>query len=233
MIGHAKNRIGIESVLGRQLHTLIGRVDLIRETDTVTDLRAELEPSEIEVTAETYFAEIVGEVHQNGFVPVSAHIETRSSTCNDVWAVVTFTFCRPFEVQWQINGHSQHVNMIAEFTGCTLNRIARFGLVTDGSTGELHSRTEPQIQVTAQTQVGHKTYVESRQDTAYARMENLLLAGDRIGGDGCIHVRNTVTGEVHTQLKPEVEEFIVHIGPVLRLLSEQGSTKYRIQSTNQ
>jgi len=63
MIRHAKNRIGIESVLRRQLHTLIGRVDLIRETDTVTDLRAELEPSEIKVTTETYFAEIVGEVH--------------------------------------------------------------------------------------------------------------------------------------------------------------------------
>ena len=59
--------------------------------------------------------------------------------------------------------------------------------------------------------------MESRQYTAHAGVIGLRLTRDRVR-DGLFAVGDTEGGEVHTQLKAEVEELVIHVRPVLRLL---------------
>ena len=63
-------------------------------------------------------------------------------------------------------------------------------------------------------------------------MIDLRLPRYRIG-NRYLAVRYTETAEVDTQLKTEVEDLIIRIGSVLRLLRKYRSTEHRIQSTDQ
>lgn len=153
MARQAADSIGIESILRRQLHTLVGRVELVGKTDAVGYLGAELEPLEIEIATEAYFAEIIHQVEKYGFVSVATHIDTHTAASDDVRAVVAFAFSRPFEIQREIDRHRKHIYLRAILSRRTLHRIAGLGLITECAAHELHTRTEPQVQIAAQAQV--------------------------------------------------------------------------------
>ena len=64
--------------------------------------------------------------------------------------------------------------------------------------------------------------METRQQAADACMVDLRLSGDGIG-DGQFAVGDAEGGEVDSQLKADMNEFIVHIRSVLRLLCPDGN----------
>jgi len=93
MIGHPQDSIRVERINGRQLISVRGRVELVRKTDAVGDLRTELKPLEIEITAETHFGKIIYQIHQNRLIPVSAHVKTGTASGNEVRPIVAVPFC--------------------------------------------------------------------------------------------------------------------------------------------
>ena len=90
-------------------------------------------------------------------------------------------------------------------------------LVTNRPAGELHSRTETQVEIAAEPQVGHKADMEAGQNTADTRMIDIPFPCDGIL-DRVLAIRNSESGEIHTQLETEMEEFVIHIRSVLCLL---------------
>lgn len=59
--------------------------------------------------------------------------------------------------------------------------------------------------------------MEARHHAAYTGMVYLRLTRDGIG-DRFLRIGDAETGEVHAELEAEMEEFIIHIRPVLRYL---------------
>ena len=214
MARHARDRRGIEDILRREFHAPFGRVELVCKTDTIGDLGTELKPSEIEIDAESYFAEIVCQIHDHRFLPIATDIETCSTSGNDVWAVVAFPCSRPFEVQRQIDGNGKDIDFRTIHTRCAYDRVTGFGLIGDGAIRELQSRAETEVEVVTQAQVGNEADMETGQQRTDSRMVYLRLSRERIG-DWLFTIRDEETGEVQTKLETEMEEFVIHVGSVL------------------
>ena len=119
--------------------------------------------------------------------------------------------------QRQIDRHGQYVQLVLE-PRCALYRVAAFCLVTQGAAGELHAGTETQIQVFAEPQVGHKTHMKARQDATHPAVIDLGRSCHRVSYR-YLAVGHEETGEVHSQLKTEMEQLVVYIRPVHRFLS--------------
>ena len=98
MISHPQDGIRVERINGRQLISVRSRVELVRKTDTISDLRTDLEPLELEIASETHFGKIVRQIHQYRFLSVAAHIKTRTASSNKIRSVITVPFCRPLQV---------------------------------------------------------------------------------------------------------------------------------------
>ena len=147
MAGQSGQSTGVECVLRSNFGSSTA-VELVRKTDTIGDLRTEFKPIEIEINAESYFAEVVGQVQQYRFLVVAADVKAGAATGYDVRTVVSFAGSRPFEVERQIHRDSQHID-IGTFAVRTNDGIARFGLITERAARELQTRAETQVEILA------------------------------------------------------------------------------------
>ena len=163
MIRHAQNRIRIEGIEWRQLIPLIRRGNLVRKSDAIRDLRAELKPLEIEVAAKTHFCKIVHQIHQHGFVSVAAYIETGTSSGNYIRTVVAFALRRPFQIERQVDRNSHHIDVCAVLFGRAGDGSVARGLIVDLAIREEQTRAETQVEVPAQAQVRHEAHMKTGQ----------------------------------------------------------------------
>ena len=148
---------------------------------------------------------------------IATRVATDAAAGYHVRPVVALAFCGPFEVEGQIDGNGEYVDVCSVFARSTDNRPSALGLVVNGSAREEQTRTESQVEVFAQTQVRHKTYMKAGQECTDTSMVDINVARNGIR-DRQFAVRDLESTEVDSQLETEVEELVIRIRSVLRYL---------------
>ena len=167
-----RQSIGIEIIRLGQLGTLADRREHIIEAHLIPDLRAELEPTKIEVAPQAYGQEVVKRTMQQRAFLVVGKVVTYTHTARQIGAVVAGAHSCPLERDRNLYRQRQQALL-----GCTTvrERFAALVLVGEGSRGELQGRGNTQVKILSQTHIRDEPYGKARQEMAHTSMVNLAV----------------------------------------------------------
>ena len=181
----------VQTIVRREIDILLRRGKDISKANTIRYLRAEFEPPEIEITADTEFDEIVRSFKQNRSLSIAIHIVFKSSAGNNIRPVVAFAHSGELEIKGYGDRDTEDIDILFELSGLASNGFAGLGDVSERALRERQSGTEAQIEVTAESYVGDESYGKTGHKVADACVVDITVNLNFGVGDAKGH-------EVHT-----------------------------------